>query len=333
MADAVNQRKAALLTLNRAGLAAAIAAAIFIPFLANALWIKVLTSVIIFTLASASIGFLYRGLGLVSLGQVALMGCGGWVTLRLAHGFNTPFEINMLVGGLYSMMLGMVMAYPAMRMRSLYLSLVTLMGAATFAIAINIIQFPNGGGGWSGFEVKSITYIDRPMIAASDGAYFSYCVVVVTLCFALIDWHERSKPGRSWAMIRRSEAAAMSAGIDVTLYKLWACALSGFLAGIAGALLAGSLQFLDGSSFPVVESVMIFALTIVGGAWNWIGSLLAAVLYRLVPAWFNDIGIDGDAAYLIFGVALIHALMTAPKGLAGQLLGVLSRIGGGGRQS
>ena len=316
------------LTFDRAGLAVALLAAVLVPLLANALWLKVLTSVIIFMLTSASIAFLYRGLGLVSLGQVALMGCGGWVTLRLAHAFHTPFELNMLAGGIYAMFLGMAMAYPAMRMRSLYLALVTLMGAAIFAIAIGIIQFPNGGGGWSGFEVKSIDYIERPMLASGEGGYFAFCVIVVVLGFALIHWHENGKPGRAWAMIRRSEATAMSVGIDVTRYKLWACSLSGFLAGIAGALLAGSLQFLDARSFPVAESVMIFALTIVGGAWNWLGALLAAVLYRLVPALFNDIGINGDAAYLVFGIALIHALMTAPRGLAGQLQGLFAKLSG-----
>lgn len=295
------------------------AMAVIVPLAANALWVKVLTGTAIYTLTAASIALLYRRLGLVSLAQVALMGCGGWIALRLAHGLGLPFELNLLSGGLFAGVIGMVLAYPALRMRGLYLALITLMAAGGFGILINVLQFPNGGGGLTGFAVQAVTYMPRPYLAASDSAYFRYCMVVVAFGFLLIDWHERSRAGRGWALIRKSEASAMAAGVDVTRYKVWGFALSGFLAGIAGALLAGNLQLLDARSFPPAESVMIFALTIVGGAWHWYGAVIAALLYRLVPAYLNDLGINGDTAYVIFGLALIHALITAPKGLAGQL--------------
>jgi branched-chain amino acid transport system permease protein len=200
------------------------------------------------------------------------------------------------------------------------------MAAGGFGILINVIQFPNGGEGLLGFAVKAVSYMPRPWIAQSDEAYFRYCCAVVALGFLLIHLHERGRPGRAWALIRRSEAAAMASGINVTFYKIWGLALSGFLAGVAGGLLAGNLQLLDARSFPPAESVMIFALTIVGGAWHWYGAIIAALLYRFLPALLNDIGVSGDAAYIIFGAALIHALMTAPRGIAGQLADLVSRF-------
>lgn len=309
------------------GFAILVAVLAFLPplFLAS-LWLKVLTGVAIYTLTAAAIALLYRRLGLVSLAHVALMGAGGWVGLRLAYGLGTPFEVNMLAGGVAAAGLGMVFAYPALRMRGLYLALVTLMIAGAFAIIVNVIQFPNGGGGWSGFAVKPAGYMPRPAVASSDVGYYTYCVVVTALGMALIHWHEIGKAGRAWALIRRSEAAAMSTGVDVPFYKIWAFALSGFLAGIAGVLLAGNLQMLDARSFPAAESVMIFALTIVGGAWSPVGALIAAALYRLVPALLNDLGVNGNAAYIIFGAALIHALATAPRGIAGQIEDLATRL-------
>lgn len=297
-----------------------------VPMLVAALWLKVLTSVVIYTLTAASIALLYRKLGQVSLAQVAFMGCGGWVALRLSYGTGLPFEINILAGGFFAAIVGMVFAYPALRMRGLYLALVTLMAAGGFGILINVIQFPNGGGGLLGFAVKSVSYMPRPWIAQSDEAYFRYCCAVVALGLLLIHLHERGRPGRAWSLIRRSEAAAMAVGIDVTFYKIWGFALSGFLAGVAGGLLAGNLQLLDARSFPPAESVMIFALTIVGGAWHWYGALIAALLYRFLPALLNDVGVSGDAAYIIFGAALIHALMTAPRGIAGQVADLAGRF-------
>jgi branched-chain amino acid transport system permease protein len=310
-------------------LLALLAIAIFLPMLVAALWLKVMTSVVIYVLTAASIALLYRKLGQVSLAQVALMGCGGWVALRLAHGTPLPFEINILAGGIFAAVVGMIFAYPALRMRGLYLALVTLMAAGGFGILINNTQFPNGGDGFMGFAVKSVSYMRRPLLATSDAAYFRYCILVVLLGFGLIHLHERGRPGRAWSLIRRSEAAAMAVGVNVTAYKVWGFALSGFLAGIAGGLLAGNLQLLDARSFPPAESVMIFALTIVGGAWNWYGAVIAALLYRFVPALLNDIGVSGDAAYIIFGVALIHALMTAPRGIAGQISDLARRFSSG----
>lgn len=302
------------------------------PLFLASLWLKVLTGVAIYTLTSASIALLYRRLGLVSLAHVALMGAGGWVGLRFAYGLGTPFEINMLAGGIAASFFGMIFAYPALRMRGLYLALVTLMIAGAFAILVNVIQFPNGGEGVLGFAIKSSGYMPRPVLAGSDAGYYSYCVIVAALGMALIHWHEKARPGRAWAMIRRSEAAAMSAGVDVTRYKIWAFALSGFLAGIAGVLLAGNLQMLDARTFPAAESVMIFALTIVGGAWSHLGAIVAAALYRFVPALLNDLGVNGDAAYIIFGAALIHALATAPRGLAGQIEDLARSLAARGRK-
>jgi branched-chain amino acid transport system permease protein len=301
-------------------------AVLAIVLTANAQWLKILTSVAIYTLTSAAIALLYRRLGQVTLAHVALMGCGGWVALRLAHGTELPFEAGLLAGGLFTAIVGMLLAYPALRMRGLYLALITLMAAGGFAILIGVIRFPNGGAGWSGFEVQAVAYMRRPLLAQSDQAYLVYSIAVAALGFLIIHLHEIGRPGRAWALIRKSEASAMAAGVNVTFYKVWGFALSGFLAGIAGGLLAGSLQLLDARSFPAAESVLIFALTIAGGAWNWFGAVIAAALYRLLPALFNDWGISGNAAYIIFGAGLIHALITAPQGIAGQVAAGLSGL-------
>ena len=146
-----------------------------------------------------------------------------------------------------------------------------------------------------------------------------YVFVCVALGFVFIEIHRRLKPGRAWALIRRSEAAAIAAGVNVTLYKTWAFGIAGLLAGGAGALLAGSLGLLDDGTFRASESVMIFALAVVGGARYWYGAILAAVLFRVLPALLNNWGVDADLSFVIFGAGLLHAVITAPDGIAGQI--------------
>jgi len=322
---------------GQAGLVFALFAFLVVPEIAGGQWLKIFTSTGCFTLAAAGVAFMYARLGMVSLAQVGLMGVGGWVMLRLNHGFALPFEMNFLAAGLITMVFGMILALPALRLRGLYLALVTLMAAGGFEIIYGTFQFPNGGEGFWGVKSSFAAEFRRPLLAQSDAAYLRYTIVVATLGFLLITLHRRLAPGRAWALIRRSEAAAMSAGVNVTLHKTWAFGISGLLAGFAGALLAGSLGLLDGGTFRASESVMIFALAVVGGANYWLGAVIAATLYRILPALLNNWGLDADLSFVIFGAGLLHAVITAPDGIAGQIMGlgaaVKRRFGVAGKPS
>jgi len=248
------------------------------------------------------------------------LGCGAWVTLRLSHGTDLPFELVLLSGGVATAFVGLILGLPALRMRGLYLALITLMAAGGFQVVINGTGFPDGGPGFLGRVVSGTRpLMDRPIIAQTDAAYFRYVAVVVALGFMLVAWHNHTRPGRAWALIRKSEASALSAGINVTLYKSWAFTLAGFLAGVAGGLLAGSVGQLDGRTFPASDSIMLFALTVVGGAYSWFGPLITGLLVRAFPALLNAWGVNGNLAFIVFGAALLQALITAPEGIAGQL--------------
>ncbi|MCB1336612.1 MAG: branched-chain amino acid ABC transporter permease [Maritimibacter sp.] len=318
-----------------AGLAFAAFAFLVIPALAGKLWLSVFISTGCFVLAIAGVAFMYARLGMVSLTQVGLMGVGGWVMLRLNHAAGFPFEVNLVIAALVTMVCGWILALPAMRMRGLYLALVTLMAAGGLEIIFATYQFPNGGEGFWGVKTGSADAFRRPWLAQTPEAYLRYVVAFVTLGFLFIEAHRRLWPGRAWALIRRSEAAAMAAGVNVTFYKMWAFGIAGVLAGAAGGLLAGSLGLLDDATFRASESVMLFALAVVGGARYWLGAVIAATLYRILPALLNNWGVDADLAFVIFGAGLLHAVITAPNGIAGQIMdlaaGLRARFGKGGK--
>lgn len=300
---------------------------LIVPSFVGSFWLSVFTSTACFALAAASVAFMYARLGMVSLTQIGLMGVGGWVMLRLHYAFGLPFEVNLILAGLLTMVFGMILALPALRLRGLYLALVTLMAAGGLEIMFATFQFPNGGTGFWGVETGTTPFMPRPVIAVTDAAYLRYTVFVAMLGFLLIELARRLTPGRAWAMIRRSEAAAMAAGVNVTFYKTIAFALAGLIGGLAGGLLAGSLGLLDGGTFKASESIMIFALAVVGGARYWLGALIAAALFRIVPALLNNWGVDADLSYVIFGAGLLHAVITAPNGIAGQLFSAFTKSG------
>ena len=319
-ASAASGRRDLILRIGIGMLGAAFIA-VLIPEIASAYWLKTLTSVVILALASLCVGVIYAQLGMVSLCQFALVGVGGWFALRLYHATHLPFELSILAGGISAAIFGLVFGLPALRMRGLYLALTTLMIAGGFQVAISALEFPDGGPGITGKMVSGQrAYMERPLIALTDANYFRYCVAFLVIGYLVVLWHKRSRAGRAWAMIRRSEVCALAAGVNIVRYKVWAFTLAGFLAGVAGALLCGLIGQMDQGAFPASESVLLFALTVIGGAGHWAGPIVAGLLLRAFPALLNDFGINGNVATMIFGVGLLHALITAPQGVSGQLV-------------
>ena len=289
--------------------------------LAGGYWVKVFTSAMAIAVAASGVAVLYSRVGLVSLAGMALTGVGGWITLRLYHLTGLPFEVLMVLSGLGAAVVSVIVGLPALRIRGLYLAIVTLMAAAGFYVIIASTGFPDGGHGFFGRVdgTHARVYMARAAYFASDTAYYLYTVAICIICMLLVRWHQHSKPGRAWAMIRVGDAVAQSCGIRILFYQSWAFALSGFLAGVAGSMLATSVGILDSFGFEADQSILLFALVIIGGPQSWLGPLLAGILYRVVPALFETWKIEGFFATAIFGAGLIHAIVTAPRGIAGQI--------------
>ena len=294
---------------------------------ANSYWLTTLTSAFALALAARGVALLYAQLGLVSLAQMALVGVGGWVALRLSHGTGLPFEAVVLLAGAATSVIGMVWGAPALRLQGLYLALVTLMLAGAFQIVIVATGFPDGGGGFLGrADAAQRLMMQRPAVAQGGTAYFVYVAVWLAAGLVLVEYLRLGRSGRAWALIRRGRAAAQSTGVNMFRAKMKAFALTGFLAGVAGALLAGNVGQLDGRSFAAPESLFLFALALVGGAQHWLGALIAGLLLRAVPSLLTDFGVSGYAGTVIFGAALLQALVTAPRGIAGQILDLVARL-------
>ena len=100
------------------------------PWLFSSYWLNTFSTVACLTLAAGTVSLLYGQLGMVSLAQFALSGVGGWFCLRLIHGIGLPFEIALVLGAVIAGLFGLILGLPALRMRGLYLALLTLMIAA-----------------------------------------------------------------------------------------------------------------------------------------------------------------------------------------------------------
>lgn len=327
-AEAVERRPAvpdpALLLRRASGPAAAAAAALvlalLVPGMVGAAWLSTLTSCAIFAIAASGTGVLYGWLGLTSLTQVALVGAGGWLMLRLEFAVDLPFLLQVLAAAALTSVLGLLLALPALRVRGLALALVTVLVAGGFDVVFNAVGFPNGGPGFLGYSATGdLQRIGRPAIAMTDEGYFRLVVAVALVALLAVRWQLAGRAGRGWALIARSEAGALSAGLSVPRLQARAFALAAGLCGVAGALLAGQLGQLAPATFQVSESLLLFGLVVIAGAHHWAGWLLAAVLYKVVPFALSEAGVEGHIATLAFGAALMASMLGSPHGVVGQV--------------
>jgi branched-chain amino acid transport system permease protein len=301
-----------------------------LPSMLTPYWIDTSTSAVIYAVVALGLGLLVGRVGMISLGQGAVLALGGWVGARFLFATSLPYPVILVMTGLVTMVLGTMIGLPALRVSGLYLALVTLMLAGAITVVLVDTNFPNGGHGFLAYnDISTGTppSIRRPSIAGSDAAFFRYSVIVALLMFALALWHIRGKPGRAWAAIRQSEPAALAAGVNVTVYKMWAFALASFVTGVAGALLGSSSRLLYAYQFPTSQSIVLFAVVLMGGVYTLWGALIAGVLLQIVPGALTVWGISNDWATILFGIGVLQVLTTAPAGIAHQFPRDMARLG------
>src|SRR5271154_2106115 len=168
-----------------------------LPQLLSLYYIDTMTQVAVYSMVAVALGLLVGRVGLVSLGQVAVLAIGAWVAARLLFATTQPYPVVLLEAGLLTMVAGVLIGLPALRLRGLYLALLTLMFAGAITVVLATVNFPNGGHGFTGYNgsLVNIPPIRRPSIASSDPAYFRYAVIVAILMFGLVLAHTKTKPG------------------------------------------------------------------------------------------------------------------------------------------
>ena len=284
------------------------------------------------TLVCLSIVVLTGYVGQISLAPLAFAGVAAFSMVKLTNDFGVPFPIAPLLGAAIAAGVGVLAGLPAVRVRGLNLAIVTL--AAAVAIEELAFKWAWFTGGLGGTRVPEPTLfgIDLGIAARGDAyprpAFGLLCLVVVAACGVFVAALRRSPTGLRWLAVRANERAASAAGIDVARAKLVAFAVSSFLVGLAGSLLAYQRQNLSVSSFTVFQSLGYLAVTYIGGVASIAGALLAGALTQ--GGVVTELtGGDSTSQYqfALNGVVLIVVAIVYQDGLAGALGRLWERVG------
>ena len=205
---------------------------------ADASWLFLVTQAVIMSLIFLSVTVLTGFAGLVSLCQGAFAAIGGFTVFQLADRFGVPVLSAALVGAVVAALVAAAVAVPMVRLGTVWVAIATLAFAAFFDAVV--VRLPFVGGGDT--SLLQGTRVPRPVLGPWDLANDRYllvlAVVVLVVAAIAVTQVSRGTVGRTLQALRGSELAAQSIGISPTRARVVAFALSGFLAGLGGALLS-----------------------------------------------------------------------------------------------
>jgi branched-chain amino acid transport system permease protein len=249
--------------------------------------------------------------GQTSLAQAAFMGLGAYTTAILTTKYGVSWYAAFALSGLLTFAVGLLLGFPALRVRTHYLAFVTLAFSTLIWLVLRNEQWLTGG-------VFGISNINRPDffgIKLFGALEFHRFVVVVTLILSLkLWWLIRSPWGRAFTALRENPVRAASLGIDTRAYTLLAFAIGSAYGGFAGALYAPLVEFIDPSPFSLSQSLFLLLMVVAGGAGYLFGPFVGALLGVVLPEWLRFAG----SLYLIIFAAIVLALLViCPQGVSG----------------
>ena len=234
--------------------------------------------------------------GLISLGQGGFMAIGAYVSaVMTADGI--PFPLALVAGGAVAAVIGAVFAAPAIRIRGIYVIILTL-GFGEI-VRVFFLNFGPTGGAGGLINIAPLTSLGG--VAAA--------VVVIFL----VIWRLRhTSAGRAMTAARGDEGAAEAMGINLLRLKLQAFAGGAFIAGLAGGFYAHFTQFIDPSQFDFSRSAEAFLYVILGGTGTPLGPIVGAAIVTILPEVMRFLH---DWRMTFFGVLLVIAAIWRPGGL------------------
>ncbi|MFI1012248.1 branched-chain amino acid ABC transporter permease [Streptomyces sp. NPDC020965] len=292
--------------------------------------------ILIFATVALGLNIVVGLAGLLDLGYVAFLGVGAYAAAMVSGSPSSPFDIHLpfwgaiLVGATASMIFGVLIGAPTLRLRGDYLAIVTLGFGEIFRIAVNNMDgtsgpdITNGSNGISSIpNLKMFGFdfgVEHSIFGFTIGRFANYFFLMLLITLIVVVVFRRSgdsRIGRAWIAIREDETAALAMGINGFRVKLIAFALGAALAGLAGTVQAHVTYTVTPEQYQFAHvvppnSAFLLAAVVLGGMGTISGPLVGAALLYLIPAKLQFLG---DYQLLAFGLALVLLMRFRPEGL------------------
>ncbi|MBI2623637.1 MAG: branched-chain amino acid ABC transporter permease [Candidatus Liptonbacteria bacterium] len=273
----------------------------------------------IYAILGVSLNLLIGYTGLISVMHAAFFGVGAYATALLMTKLGLNFFLAAILGAVISGVIGCAIGWLFARLGGDYY----VMGSVAWnfivvSILINWESLTNGPLGIPGIPKPSLGGFSF----GSNVPFLILSLIFLVCVYAISRWVVRSSFGRVIKAVREDEEAARVFGYHTLFFKVAVSGIATAMAGIAGALFASYITFIEPTTFSVMESVLILAIVIFGGFANIRGSLLGAFALVLIPEALRFAGFSADIAanmqQLVYGLVLVLFMLYRPQGLIGE---------------
>jgi ABC-type branched-subunit amino acid transport system ATPase component/ABC-type branched-subunit amino acid transport system permease subunit len=278
----------------------------------NNFQLRVVMLFMIYALVAMGLNILVGLVSLVSLGQAGIYALGAYTVgvLTVQHGW--PLFATMGAAIVLSAVVGVVLAYPTVRVRGVYLAVVTI----AFGLIVQnvVIDWRTVTGGTLG--ISNIPRADLGFGPLDTTGLYTLIAGIMFVAFLLHHNLIYSRYGRAMHAVAQSETAASSLGINPANQRVFAFVISAVYAGIAGALYAYLNRYVNPDTFSFSDSIRFLLMVILGGSGTTLGPLLGAGILTWIP---NLLQTFGKWQLFVYGALLAAVIFLLPKGIIGTL--------------
>lgn len=289
-----------------------LALAFFYPWIVafNPYYLEIGFNFWLWSLLALSLNVVLGGPGLYNLGQAAFFAVGAYTTALMNTLLGWPILLLLPVSMLVAALFGYLIARPIIHLRGDYLLIVTVGFAEIVRLALrnNIFGITGGANGILGIARPQI----GPWKMTSNLDFYFLSLLYVLLAIWVWRQLEHNRVGRAWAYIREDELAAESVGVNTAAYKTLTFVVGASLAGAAGNLYAAKMTVIAPESFSFWDSVLMFAIVILGGRGSIPGVFLGTFALIVLPQLFRSLE---SYRMLVFGAAMVVMMIFRPQGL------------------
>ncbi len=277
-----------------------------VPLTGNEYLTQIIVTGMILAIFAASWDLLAGFAGQISFGHAAFFGISGYFTAAFVKFFGFHWVLAMIIGAGYAVIFSLLIGIPCLRLKGPYLALGTL---AFSLILWNLFltgTWLGGTEGISGLPSTGDIFLVFYVVAA-------FMVASLVIMRAIVD----SRLGTILKAIRDDETCADASGINTTVYKLIAFMISGFFAGVSGALFVLDTTAVNPAVFQTLYSFYAIIMAAIGGIATIYGSIVGAFLFTLLSEFLRPLA---AAALLIFATLLILIVRFAEEGVMNPFL-------------
>ncbi|MFG1381624.1 branched-chain amino acid ABC transporter ATP-binding protein/permease [Xanthobacter versatilis] len=306
--------------LTLAGFVALAAILVIVPLTSgNEYELRLFMLFLIYGIIAVGLNVLVGLTGLVSLGQAGLFALGSYTGAIVATRLGFDMISSSLIAALVAAGFGVLLAYPTVRVRGVYLAVVTI---AFGLIVENVaIEWQSLTGGTTG--LTSIPSPNAFGVRLSGYAFYGVLAVLLFLATAAAHNLKVSRYGRAMLAVSQSEIAARALGVDATAMRTLAFVAAAVTAGLAGTFYAFLNSYISPDIFTFSDSVRFLLMVILGGAASTFGPVLGAYILTYLPEYLQDFAVWQKFAY---GALLLVVMFVMPRGIMGSLAAGLKRL-------